>query len=128
MQCNNNGYKIRTLRIADGSYDSVLKLNTPDTSKLPVETTKYVTWEKQLNNTYREVLSDVVPENWYDYANGKWANIKTTSQDESLSAYWVWIPRFAYRLSETNSAQQINVIYVKNNSKEKLGEVSKKTF
>ncbi len=34
------------------------------------------------------------PDNWYDYENGKWANIKTSN--EGLEAYWVWIPRYEY--------------------------------
>ena len=32
-------------------------------------------------------------DNWYDYENQKWANTKT--QDGS---YWVWIPRYAYKI------------------------------
>ena len=99
----------------DGSYDEKTKVNSPDTSKLP-DTIKYVTWNEE-NGTYNEQLSSEVPENWYDYNNGQWANIKTTSTDESLEAYWVWIPRFAYKLPESSTAKQIEVAFVKNDSK-----------
>lgn len=41
---------------------------------------------------------------WYDYPTKKWANIKTTANE--LNSYWVWIPRFAYKL-ETGTTQVI---------------------
>jgi len=41
---------------------------------------------------------------WYDYPTKKWANIKTTANE--LNSYWVWIPRFAYKL-EIGTAQVI---------------------
>ncbi len=36
-------------------------------------------------------------DNWYDYQKSQWANAKT--QDGS---YWVWIPRFAYKVDKAN--------------------------
>ncbi len=35
---------------------------------------------------------------WYDYSQSKWANTK--SEDGSM---WVWIPRYAYKITYTNS-------------------------
>ena len=43
--------------------------------------------------------------NWYDYNSSKWANAMT--EDGSM---WVWIPRFAYTLNETN--QTIDVKFL----------------
>jgi hypothetical protein len=37
---------------------------------------------------------------WYDYANQKWANAKTNDSN----AYFVWIPRYAYKITYFNSA------------------------
>ena len=86
--------------VTDGSFDSTIGLNTPDTSALPKDTTKYVTWNyNEANSVYEEVLSDTAPNSWYDYNNGQWANIKTTAN--GLEAYWVWIPRFAYKMPNT---------------------------
>ena len=34
---------------------------------------------------------------WYDYSQSKWANTK--SEDESM---WVWIPRYAYKITYNN--------------------------
>ena len=58
----------------DGSFDSAKGLNTPDTSALPKETTKYVTWNyNEVDSIYEEQLSDNAPDNWYDYNNGQCA-------------------------------------------------------
>ena len=44
---------------------------------------------------------------WYDYPNKIWANIKTTG--DNLDSWWVWIPRFAYKLeSGTTSVILVN--------------------
>jgi len=96
---------------ADGSYDEIGKVNSPDTSKLPKETTKYVTWKKTDTETYEEKLANKIPSNWHDYSNGKWANIKSTANE--LEANWVWIPRFAYKLPESATAKEIEVVFIK---------------
>ena len=104
----------------DGSFDSIKGVNTPDTSALPKETTKYVTWNyNEVDSIYEEQLSDNAPDNWYDYNNGQWANIKTTGNN--LEAYWVWIPRFAYKLPQTTGngdEKEIEVTFIKNNGTE----------
>ena len=43
-----------------------------------------------------------------DYQNKVWANIKTTGN--GLEAWWVWIPRYAYKVNETE--KKIDVIFV----------------
>jgi len=94
----------------NGAYDENAKVNSPDTSKLPEDTTKYVTWDN-----YTEQIHDTVPENWYNYTKGEWANIKSTANE--LEAYWVWIPRFAYKLPESATAKEIEVIFIKGTGK-----------
>ena len=39
--------------------------------------------------------------NWYNYKQNKWANTKT--QDGSM---WVWIPRYAYKITYTNPSDK----------------------
>ena len=49
---------------------------------------------------------------WYDYSNKLWANAKTTD-----GSYWVWIPRYAYKIStgwHTNTTGTIDIIFLKN--------------
>ncbi|MBR3255784.1 MAG: hypothetical protein IKF97_06225 [Clostridia bacterium] len=47
---------------------------------------------------------------WYDYENGKWANVKTTAN--GLTAYWVWIPRYEYIVPTSETATQIDTKFV----------------
>jgi len=96
--------------MANGTFDAIAGVNSPDISKLPTATTSCVVWSEDAAN--EEVLSSTVLANWYDYENGKWANIKTTSTDKSLEAYWVWVPRFAYRLPESTTATEIEVTFI----------------
>ena len=101
---------------SDGTFDVNTGINSPDTSELPTDSTKYVTWsDDDSDGTFDENLSDTAPNNWYDYNNGQWANIKSTAN--GLEAYWVWIPRFAYKLPESSTAKQIEVAFVKNDTK-----------
>ena len=78
---------------------------------------EYVTWEwNTTTNEYDEILSPTQPDNWYDYENGKWANIKTTKVNtnedgtkETLEAYWVWIPRYEYKITYYDDANKTTV-------------------
>lgn len=112
IMADNNNLAVTTAsnELTNGMFNPDRGVNTPDTSKLPTETTKYVTWNEN-NGTHTEALHDVVPNNWYDYDNGQWANIKSTGNN--LEAYWVWIPRFAYKLPENSTEKQIEVIFVR---------------
>jgi len=42
-------------------------------------------------------------EDWYDYSTNKWANARTTD-----GSYWVWIPRYEYKIDYTGVEQGIN--------------------
>jgi len=134
----------------DGTYSDVKKVNTPQISgnlnpvmwidkngngTIEVETEEI---KKYTNMTTKEINPDWIEhngdENWYDYTdNGqtleskidhkqsKWANVI----DEDTGSYFVWIPRYAYKItpttnttpSETN-AGMIDVQFVKNNTAE----------
>ena len=39
--------------------------------------------------------------NWYDYTSSKWANAVTED-----GSYWVWIPRFAYKITYTDASDK----------------------
>ena len=53
---------------------------------------------------------------FYDYANQVWGNIKTTANN--LECWWVWIPRYAYLITESqnenssNKLTETNVLFV----------------
>ena len=40
-------------------------------------------------------------EDWYDYSTNKWANAKTTAD----GSFWVWIPRYEYKIDYTGVPQ-----------------------
>ena len=46
---------------------------------------------------------------WYNYEEKKWANART--EDGSM---WVWIPRYAYRINESN--QTVDVVFLQGTS------------
>ena len=37
-------------------------------------------------------------DNWYNYKEKRWANAKT-----DYESYWVWIPRYAYKINNDNT-------------------------
>jgi len=48
---------------------------------------------------------------WYNYPNKMWANVKTEANE--LEAWWVWIPRFAFKVESGT----LNVIFVNEQDK-----------
>ena len=73
--------------IADGSWTG--KVNSPKLMKGMTG----VYWDE----TGKEVTVTTDNQNkWYDYENQKWANAKTED-----GSYWVWIPRYEYKITGT---------------------------
>ena len=67
------------------------------------------------DGTEKELTSSSSEEEWskwYDYANKNWANAKTSD-----GSYWVWIPRYAYKITNTinnGASSNISIIFVNN--------------
>ena len=79
--------KEEKILLADGSWNSSKKVNSP---KLMQGMTG-IYWDESGNEV--TVTSDN-QDNWYDYSKQKWANAKTED-----GSYWVWIPRYAYKIT-----------------------------
>ena len=73
--------------LADGSWNSSKKVNSP---KLMQGMTG-IYWDKDGKEV--TVTADN-QDNWYNYSEQKWANAKTED-----GSYWVWIPRYAYKIT-----------------------------
>lgn len=61
-------------------------------------------------------IDDPYYQDWYDYANKKWANART--EDGSM---WFWIPRYAYKIStgyHSNTPGTIEVKFLKGKTNE----------
>ena len=72
---------------ADGSWNSSKKVNSP---KLMQGMTG-IYWDESGNEVTVTVDNQ---DNWYNYSEQKWANAITED-----GSYWVWIPRYAYRIT-----------------------------
>ena len=61
-----------------------------------------------------EMITTQYDASWYNYDDKKWANAKTED-----GSYWVWIPRFAYRIStnyHTKTQGNIDIKFLLNNT------------
>lgn len=112
--------------IADKSGASIPNLNK-------IEQKTYVTW--YLNEAGTEYVPNdtqtTQPDEWYDYENGKWANIKTTnkiSETETLEAYWVWIPRYEYIVPTSTTATEIQVRFIGTEKKKEQKDIQNKVM
>ena len=92
-------------------------VNAPDLSNFNEDITYYVTYGDNGNGA--EVATPVkgnsAPDNWYDYTQKRWANIKCeneTANGDKITSYWVWIPRYASRVSQG----QVEIIYIDENN------------
>ena len=63
-----------------------------------------------------DVLNPTIDKSWYDYENKKWANAKTAD-----GSFWVWIPRYEYKIAEENyhksKAGVIDINFIKGTTK-----------
>ena len=105
------------------------KTLVPDMSGFDRENTYLIKYEEN-GSTAETKLSEVSSleefnsdKKWYDYENKLWANIKTTANGHE--AWWVWIPRYAYRLPD-NPNDDTEIIFIDTNNKpldtEKYGD------
>ena len=104
----------------NGGYDSNAKVNMP---KLGTELTAVVL------DTDKEDFK--TKGTWYSYelqsgatTNGgtsKWANAVTTDEDGNVTGYYVWIPRYAYKITSgyhTSTAGTIEIKFLKDTTNE----------
>jgi len=103
----------------DGSWNEKKKLNTP---KLEGTGLTAIYWDKNGNEVELTSASKATDwSNWYDYENHKWANAVTKDENGNVTGYFVWIPRYAYKiksgLSVTGATGEIEVVFVDINNK-----------
>ena len=112
---------VKTLQ-ADGSWNSSKKVNSPQL----MEGMTGIYWDKDGNEI--EVTADN-QDNWYDYSAQKWANAVTKDSNGNITGYWVWIPRYAYKIETnryTNTVGKISVKFLQGttNKDESNAEIS----
>lgn len=102
---------IKTLQ-ADGSWNTTKKVNSPQL----MEGMTGVYWDESGKET--EVNADN-QDNWYNYSKQEWANAVTKDNNGNITGYWVWIPRYAYKIESgryTSTAGKISVKFLQGTS------------
>lgn len=109
--------------IKDTSDDLILdsKIAAPNLEGFDAENTYIIKYDDEIKNVKEEIkLADANLDTinddymWHDYENKRWANIKTIAN--GLEAWWVWIPRYAYKLPESpNDDTEIIFVDINNN-------------
>ena len=97
---------------ADGSWNTSKKVNSPQL----MDGMTGIYWDKDGNEI--EVTADN-QDNWYDYSAQKWANAVTKDSNGNVTGYWVWIPRYAYKIESgryTSTAGKISVKFLQGTS------------
>ena len=112
---------VKTLQ-ADGSWNSGKKVNSPQL----MEGMTGIYWDESGNEV--EVTVDN-QDNWYDYSKQEWANAVTKDSNGNVTGYWVWIPRYAYKIETnryTNTVGKISVKFLQGttNKDESNAEIS----
>ena len=88
------------VKLTDGSWDEYHKVNSPEL----FEGMTAVYWNEageEIELTDSSSLDEW--EQWYDYngqgdGQNKWANAVTKDSSGNITGYWVWIPRYAYKI------------------------------
>lgn len=84
--------------------------------------TYYVWYDDDGTEHNDKPISEAPPENWYDYSDGKWANIVTKA--EGTLTYFTWIPRYEYKLDASVNPQKSNVNFVGTDVRNENGKCS----
>ena len=82
--------------LSDGIY-----VNEPDTSGFVKENTRYMYTDSNGNLVPGNWFTGDKPDKWYNYKEQKWANIY--SENNGVDSFYVWIPRYVYKVDESNS-------------------------
>ena len=118
--------KIEIPRI-QGNYtlNNTTYVYEPDVSQMNPNYTRYLDIVTINNIDYLTPgnwINDSKPVNWYDYGNRKWANILV--ENEGLESYYVWIPRYCFKLDQTNQVSDVKFIDIYNNYKDSSGNIT----
>ena len=91
--------------ITDGSYNKEKGVNEPRILSGMTEVMFNLPEGSNKGTVIKSGETGFDENNWYDYTSSKWANAVTED-----GSYWVWIPRFAYKIN--SSAKTIDVKFL----------------
>ena len=97
---NSDEEVIEGTAVANGSWNSEKGVNSPEL----FEGMTAIYWDNSGNEIeLTEASSEEEWNNWYDYngdgdGQNRWANAVTKDENGNITGYWVWIPRYAYKI------------------------------
>ena len=110
-------------------YEPVLTANTevanypyyiPDMTGFNEENTYIEVYDSETESFKETRLKDISDirkfieeNNWFNYNEQVWANIKVVNPETNMESWWVWIPRYAYNITGNNTS--IKFIDLNNN-------------
>lgn len=99
----------------DGTYKLIngVYVNTPFLDNFNQKYTRYLTPKDDQTLEPSNWIYDSEPDNWYDYNNQKWANVYVEA--EGVEAYYVWVPRYVYKLDQSTQRSDVKFVDVYNN-------------
>lgn len=97
-----------TYKLVNGVY-----VNTPFLDNFNQRYTRYLKAKDDKTLEPANWIYDSEPDNWYDYNNQKWANVYVES--EGVEAYYVWVPRYVYKLDQDTQRSDVKFVDVHNN-------------
>ena len=111
----------------DGEYTLVngVYSNKPDLTGFNANYTRYMYENDQGNMAPGNWITGDQPQNWYSYKDSKWANLYVESGGPET--YYVWIPRYCFKLDQDNQTSDVKFIDTSNNYKDENGKVTKWT-
>lgn len=106
---------------------TIKRVNEPQFDGFIEDRTYYVTYDKSGNMKVGDKIKkdrSNMPKDWYSYGESKWANIVVTDgkvrngkiEDATTTSYFVWIPRYQYKLDTTK--QRVDIDFIEGNGTE----------
>ena len=100
-----------------------LYVNEPDLTGYNENYTRYLNVDSTGNLVIGNWINQEKSENWYNYKNSQWANIYV--EKNGLETYYVWIPRYCFKLDQENERSDVKFIDVYNNYIDENGQTTK---
>ena len=97
--------------------------NKPDLTGYTPEYTRYLNEDSQGNMIPGNWITDEPNcSEWYNYKESKWANIY--SEVNGQENYYVWIPRYCFKLDQDAQRSDVKFIDTSNNYKDENGNIT----
>ena len=88
---------------AGGTWDDAKGVNAPKLSDGLIPITI------NADGTVTELTSQAQLANWYNYKNKEWANAITKDKNGNITGYFVWIPRYEYKITYYTDANKTTI-------------------